>query len=143
MQLRIIVLEDDPSTRGLLTQVLEHCGHEVISAPEPLSCPIYADLDGRCNHLYACGDILLTDNRMPRMTGLEFIARQGERGCKGVVHNKAVFSGTWQQEELETAERLGCKVFNKPFQLSDILGWVVERGQTIAPNRRLDCLEQK
>jgi len=137
MQLRIIVLEDDPSTRKLLTGALSRLGHQVISAAEPLICPLYTDIEARCTHEHACGDILLSDNRMPRMTGLEFVARQCVRGCKGVVHNKAVVSGSWRADELAEAERLGCKVFSKPYRLADILDWIDERGQSILPDRKL------
>jgi len=137
MRQRIIVLEDDEGSRKLLSMLLQNRGYEVVSATEPVLCPLYTDLHANCTHEFACGDFLLTDNRMPRMTGLEFVARQQERGCKGVVHNKAVISGTWSDKELETAAQLGCKVFTKPYQLVDILKWLDEREKTLAPDRKL------
>jgi CheY-like chemotaxis protein len=137
MRHRIIVLEDDPNTRRLLTLILEGLGYEVVSAPEPSLCPLYSELDALCTHPFACGDFLITDNHMPRMTGLQFVARQGARGCKGVVHNKAIVSGTWEAHELEAAEKLGSKVFTKPYRIQEILHWLEERKKTIPPDRKL------
>jgi CheY-like chemotaxis protein len=142
MRPRIFVIEDDESSRRLLTLVLESRGYEVLSAAEPGLCPIYTDPNARCTHEFACGDFLLTDNRMPRMTGLEFVARQSERGCKGVVHNKAVFSGTWNAEEKETALRLGCKTFTKPYDTGAIFHWLQEREKTLPPDRKLAALSE-
>jgi len=138
MRPRIIVLEDDEGSRKLLSLLLQQRGYEVVSASEPLGCPLYSDLDSACRHQFACGDFLLTDNRMPRMTGLQFIARQNERGCKGVVHNKAVISGTWGEDELATAEKLGCQIFTKPYRLADIFSWLNECGKTIPLDRQLE-----
>ena len=137
---RVIVLEDEDGSRKLLSQLLEQRGYEVISASEPLNCPLYTDLNSMCTHEFPCGDFLLTDNRMPRMTGLQFIARQGERGCKGVVHNKAVISGTWNEQELADAEGLGCKTFSKPYRITEILHWLEERGKNLPPDRKLAML---
>lgn len=137
---RIIVLEDDEQSRQALSRVLEQRGYEVVSAAEPLGCCLYTDLESPCTHEFPCGDFLLTDNRMPGMTGLEFIARQKERGCKGVVHNKAILSGTWEDWELESARQLGCQVFTKPCTLQEILRWLEEREATLAPDRRLTDL---
>jgi len=134
---RIIVLEDDTNTRKILTLILEGRDYEVLSAPEPALCPLYSDLNAYCNHDFACGDFLITDNRMPRMTGLQFIARQGERGCKGVVKNKAIVSGTWEDHELETAERLGSQIFTKPYKFGEIITWLEERRKTIPHDRKL------
>jgi len=140
MHPRVIILEDDEDSRRILAMVLERRGYEVVSAAEPLSCPLYTDLDARCTHEFPCGDFLLSDNHMPRMTGLQFVARQKERGCKGAIRNKAILSGTWDLQELETAARLGCKVFTKPYNLNDIYRWLMERRKKLPAGRKLTAL---
>ena len=137
MRPRIIVLDDDASCRDFLCQVLTARGYEVLSAAEPSLCPLYRDLDAQFNHEHACGDLLLSDNRMPGMTGLEFVSRQQKRGCKGVIHNKAILSGSWQEVELKTAEQLGCQIFTKPYKLDELLGWLEGRIKAIPPGRQL------
>jgi CheY-like chemotaxis protein len=74
---------------------------------------------------------------MPGMTGIEFVERQMQRGCKGIIGNKAVLSGTWSEQELAQAKLLGCRVFDKPFKLNDIVAWMNDREQRILPGRKL------
>jgi CheY-like chemotaxis protein len=118
-------------------------GYEVVSADNPTACPVYGDMTADCPHEFACGDILITDNQMPYMTGLEFVQRQTQRGCKGVVHNKAVTSAYWADDDLQRADRLGCKVFKKPFDLVEINQWLDEREKNIAQDRQLIELDLK
>ncbi|WP_020674998.1 response regulator [Geopsychrobacter electrodiphilus] len=134
---RIIVFEDDEASRRLMTILLEQRGYEVISAADPTICPLYSDREKPCPHVDACGDILLTDNRMPNMTGLEFVETQSQRGCKGIIQNKAVISGTWSSKECEQAEKLGCKMFYKPVCISEIFEWIEEQITKIPLNRKL------
>lgn len=139
MKLRILVLEDDEVTRKSLALLLRKYGYEVIDAPEPTLCPIYLSAE-TCSHEDVCGDFLLTDNRMPKMSGLEFIEAQSQKGCKGVIGNKAVMSGFWSVEEREKAEKCGCKIFKKPFHIEEVIEWLEERKNFISPDRKLAIL---
>lgn len=137
MQLRAIVIDDDEACRLLLVQMLKRRGYEVFSLPSPEACPVFKDSECTCPKDAACGDFLLTDNQMPGITGLEFVARQVQAGCKGDVSNKAVLSGTWSQEELWQAQQLGCKVFDKPYRTGEIEAWLDAREKLIPEDRRL------
>lgn len=134
---RAIIIDDDASCRALLEVLLKQRGYEVISLSDPTACPLYAGSQCSCPQDHACGDFLLTDNRMPRMTGIEFVERQSQRGCKGIVGNKAILSGTWAEDELAHAERLGCQVFDKPYNFREIMAWLDEREKQILPGRKL------
>ena len=127
MKPKVIVLEDDDASRKLISLVLQQNGYEVISAPDPTACPLYTHLEERCTKEHPCCDFLLTDNRMPNMTGLEFIEVQSQRGCKAKAENKAVMSGSWTQEERDKAHQLGCKIFKKPYRMNEILAWLTEQ----------------
>ena len=140
MKLRAIVFEDDEANLELITLVLERRGYEVISAADPTICPVYSNLEESCPHEDACGDFLMTDNRMPRMTGLDFVEAQSRRGCKGVVKNKAVISGSWCPEEQERAEELGCKIFKKPYSIKEVSEWLDEEEKKIPADRKLAVL---
>ncbi len=141
MRPRAIIFEDDDTLRELLSHILHKRGYEVISASSPMGCPIYEDLSALCPHEFACGDFLITDNHMPAMTGLEFVQAQEQRGCKGVVHNKAIMSACWADNELKLANYLGCKVFKKPFTIAEINNWLNERETRISLDRKLDDLD--
>ncbi len=142
MKPRAIVIEDDNASRALVTMLLEQKGYEVLSFSDPTACPVYTDPETPCPHEDACGDFLLTDNQMPNMTGLDFVESQCRRGCKGMVSNKAIFSGTWNAGELGKAEELGCKVFRKPYDLKEVSDWLDEQLKTVPPDRKLVVFDQ-
>jgi len=137
MKPRIIILEDDENARTAISILLQRKGYEVITAPDPSLCPVYSNPESCCPHDQACGDFLLTDNRMPQMTGLEFIEFQTRKGCKGIIVNKAVMSGSWTEEELEKAEQLGCKTFTKPLNFEELDSWLAQQRDQIPADRKL------
>ena len=137
MKLRAIIIDDDENCRKLLAKVLERESYEVFSFPDPCACPLYMNPTCICPHEHACGDFLITDNKMPRMSRLEFVEHQSRRGCKGIVKNKAVISGTWSAAELLKAEQLECKTFRKPYNLNLLLEWISEREKQIPVAREL------
>ncbi len=141
-RIRAIIIDDDPACRDLLKLLLEQKDYEVISLSNPTACPLFNDAECICIQDRPCGDFLLTDNQMPHMTGLEFVKRQIDRGCKGIVGNKAVLSGTWLDIDLAEAERIGCKVFSKPYKIDRILAWLKEREKNIQPGRKLAVFER-
>ena len=141
MRLRIIVVDDEEVVRDVVENFFTAMGHEVLTAPEPLVCPIYSGGECPCAPGEVCGDVMLTDNRMPRMSGIEFVKRQIDAGCKGVTRNKAVMSASFTDDELEQMRRLECHHFVKPFSLTEMEEWVNKAGRNIDPNRRLRNLQ--
>ncbi len=137
MRLRAIVIDDDEACRDLLALRLRQRGYEVICFPDPTACPLYEDAECSCPQEEVCGDFLLTDNLMPGMSGLELIERQLQGGCKGMVDHKAVLSGTWSQEDVQKAQELGCKVFDKPFHAEAIETWLDAREKFVPRDRKL------
>ncbi len=124
MKIRAIVLDDDDAIKALVSDILRARGYDVYASSEPLLSPVYLDSECSCPVGYTCTTIIITDNNMPNMTGLEFVERQQRMGCK--VQNTAVMSGGWTDEEMEHAKKLGCQVFNKPFKIDEIKKWLNE-----------------
>lgn len=121
MNPRIIIFEDEDLVRIALKRVLLSKGFEVFSYSNPT---LFLAADEICPHELRQGDFLLTDNHMPNMSGLDFIEKQTELGCKSMLSNKAVMSASWSDENLEKAKSLGCKIFHKPFAITEILDWL-------------------
>ena len=66
-----------------------------------------------------CSDIIISDVNMPVENGLDFIKGLIDIGCK--VKFRALMSAEWMESDLEHAESMGCRVFNKPFNLYEML----------------------
>lgn len=110
--LRILVAEDEPDIRFFLREILGQLGAEVLSA---------VDGEDAWNLWFLLGpfDLLLTDQRMPRLTGMELLQRvRRDRPGFPVV----VMSGYGLEEfaaALEQDSRL--RFLTKPFQLPALL----------------------
>jgi len=138
VKLRAIVIDDEDMIRDLIYDVLKKRGYEVYDSPEPFFCPIYLDCECPCPADHICASIIISDINMPNMTGLEFIEHQKSNGCK--VQNIALISGSWTDEELEHAKRLGCYAFNKPFKIDEIKKWLDSCESKLDPNSKLSDL---
>ena len=138
MKIRAIVLEDNDSVRETLSIILKIRGYEVLAFPDP--CVFMAHLDHESKSLkeHSCCDILITDVRMPGMTGLEYLESQHHHECK--IPNIAVMSGSWTEDEIEVAHRLNCRVFEKPFLLEELNSWLSQSEKKIDPQRELSSL---
>jgi CheY-like chemotaxis protein len=77
---------------------------------------------------------------MPVMTGLEYLESQKQHGCK--IPNVAVMSGSWTEAEIEEAQKLDCRVFEKPFVLEELNNWLSQSEKRIDPSRELSALSR-
>ena len=108
---RILVVEDDPDIRHSNAMVLHHAGYHVDTAEDGAS---------GWNLLKASHyDVLITDNTMPRVTGMELIKKlRSEEMPLSVI----LASGTAPTEELEQLPWLKLDaVLLKPYSVGDIL----------------------
>jgi len=136
MKLRVIILEDNDAIRNLLSLILEERGYEVHSFNSPAICPLQITPDCRCRENQACVDVIISDLDMPGVTGLAFIENQKRKHCK--CRHIALMSGGLTDEVIGQAKKMGCKIFPKPFELSDIIAWLEEIEAGINPNRQLE-----
>ena len=138
MKIRAIVLEDNDSVRETLSIILKIRGYEVHAFPDPCVCMAYLNHENGSLKEHSCCDILITDVRMPGMTGLEYLESQKQHGCK--IPNIAVMSGSWTEDEMDAAQRLNCRVFEKPFVLEELNNWLSQSEKRIDPHRELSAL---
>lgn len=124
-QKRAVLYDDNPAFRSALKRFLERQGYEVVAGPEPVLCTIY-ESSPRCDNLAPCSDILLTDNRMPKMTGIELLTAQTKRGCALTARNKAVISADVNEDSRARVRALGCEFFDKPIDFDRLKAWLAE-----------------
>jgi CheY-like chemotaxis protein len=121
---KAVIIDDVDLCRNFLTDVLEDRGYEVDSYSFAQTFPFCSKHGAQCQREQACADLLLTDNRMPVLTGLELIEKQQARGCKMAAGSRAVVSGCWTKEDRQKAKELGCQTFEKPYDLKGIYAWL-------------------
>lgn len=123
-KIRINVFEDDPTNLRLFTAIMTSRGYEVHAYDRAVVCPVYKAEAVACGRKKPCADIILTDNQMPGLTGIEMLLEQALRGCRVDTRNIAVVSADLDGPQRKTIAGLGCVVFNKPFRLQDLVAWL-------------------
>jgi GAF domain-containing protein/CheY-like chemotaxis protein len=114
--LRCLVVDDEPTVRTVLADVLTAAGHQVVEAAD--GAEAIERLGG------ASFDVVLTDLAMPRVSGWQ-VARAAKQAAPGVP----VFLVTGFGVELSADERRANgvdAVLVKPLQIQDILDAVAE-----------------
>lgn len=125
MKLRILVIDDDKETRDLLKIALGGRGHEVTALSDPSEFPFLNKETCPCTQDKPCADILIADNIMPKIEGIDFFKKLRSRGCQPFVKgNVAIMSGYLTIHYMNELNNLGIHYFRKPFNLSDIYDWV-------------------
>ncbi len=104
---RILVIEDEPLIRKLLGIALRRLGHTVHACPDGPS-GLRRLRTGRY-------DLLLTDFRLPGMTGVEVVRAAREAGIGIPV--LLVSSSSPEELGLPARERRGFRFLRKPFGL--------------------------
>lgn len=59
---------------------------------------------------------------MPVENGIDFIRNRIKNGCK--IKFRALMSADWNEFDLQRAEKIGCRVFHKPFDMEELISWL-------------------
>ena len=125
-----LILDDEPMILSLLQSILGRRGYHVEAYTTPKGCPQYVSEACPCETQTGCPHVILTDFDMPFVTGIEFIEKLKQRGCK--CQHIALISGLLDETALRRAAPLGVKVFTKPFHLKGLEAWLAEAERDLA-----------
>ena len=141
-KLRISIFDDDPTNLKLFAAIMSARNYEVYTFDQAVVCPVYNAQAVECSRLKPCTDIILTDNQMPRMTGIEMLVEQAQRCCRIDSRNKAITSADFDRDQRKIVEGLGCAVFEKPFRLHDLIAWLDDCERRIDLSKPLGIIRQ-
>ena len=124
-KIRIFIFEDDPAVSTLLELILQREGRDISVFSDPTVCNVYLDHETQCPRETPCADVILSDNMMPNMTGIDFFLLQRARGCKALARNKAIMTAaSIGPETAAIIKDIGCQFLKKPFNIVEIKKWV-------------------
>ena len=125
---RVLVAEDDDELRWLIARTLRKSGFDVVEASDG------ATLLDRIGEILLADralsglDLIVSDIRMPGLSGLDVLAGLQHSGCNVPVILITAFG---DRETHEIAGRLGAvAVVDKPFNMDDLCDVVLESVQS-------------
>jgi len=113
--------------RDLLQEVLEEAGHETLAAADGRAALAHVEREGE--HL----DLVVTDVRMPGLSGDELLAAVRERRSEVPVVVITAFGSV--EQAVEMVKRGAHQYLTKPFQTAELLRVVAEALEASAPRR--------
>lgn len=113
---KILIVDDEPSIRSLVRDVLELEGHEILEAPDGPSALALVDSDDP--------DLMVLDIMMPGMSGLD-VLRTLRREHSGSDLPIILLTAAADDDTTWAGWTAGASVFlPKPFDPNHLLDWV-------------------
>ena len=110
--LRILVVEDERAVAQLIAGMLRGPASKVTRAANGWQALI------RIGTAAKPFDVIITDHRMPRMTGLQFVSRLREQNVAGKI---MVLSGQLSDNDIRAYEKLKVDmIMSKPFRFAEL-----------------------
>ena len=125
-ELSAVVFDDEDLFCSLFARILRDKGVKVTTYSTPSLYFCSHSSVQSCPVEFPCVDFLLTDNKMPEMTGIEFLSRLKRLGCKIPDDRKALASGSLDDEDQSKATLLTRNVFDKSDSKQLIARWIEE-----------------
>jgi two-component system, cell cycle sensor histidine kinase and response regulator CckA len=114
---RVLVVEDEPAVRDLMTQFLQRAGFDVVAAADPAAALMTA-------RLAAPIDVLVTDVVMPKASGIDLADQMMDDDPRiGVV---LVSGYTSESLDIDRVTARGARFLAKPITASRLLETVLE-----------------
>lgn len=110
MSKKVLIVDDDPVIRMLVSEIVESFGHTVTSLENGADCLSQLKQD--------VPDVLILDLQMPDMTGLE-VLKQLKLDSRTSAVPVIMLSANSDSENLSKGEVKADQYLQKPFNLSD------------------------
>ena len=135
MRKRVLIFDDERLFRVVLWDFFDRRNYEVLTFPEPGSCPLHVHPQCPCPDGMVCSDIVISDVNMFDKNGIDYIEELLKKGCK--QKHFALMSGGFSDADRERGTRLGCGLFDKPLEMDALTKWVESVEKMISSERSL------
>ena len=132
---RIIIFDGNETLCSSLQKILVERGYEVFTFSDSSVCPLFNSEDHCKIPNSSCSDIIISDIYIPTVQGLKLIKGRIDKGCG--VKFRALMSTNWTDRDWQYAQRIGCCLFRKPFDLKEMLKWLDDCARQIDTKRKL------
>jgi len=132
---RAVIFDDEDLFRKVLWMFFDQRGYEVLTFPYPDVCPLHVASECPCPLGTLCSDIIISDVNMLGKSGIDFIEKLMEKGCK--QRHFALMSGAFTDADRARAALLACAVFEKPINMEALTAWVESVERSISAERVL------
>ena len=119
----IVVAEDDPEMRGLVAQSLRRDSHDVYEVGDGARLLVRIGRQYRVQEPEDRIDLIVTDLRMPLITGLAILRGLRAAHCLTPVILMTAFG---DDEVRREAAELGAVLLDKPFAMADLRAQALE-----------------
>lgn len=122
-QLRLVVADDEPDVRQVVTAALRGFGFDIVQASDGADLLAKARGESRSAAPKRRADLVIADIRMPGLSGLDVLARLR----KDHVHTPVVLMSAYADGETRVrASELGADAFfAKPFDVHELVSAVL------------------
>ena len=120
---RVVVADDEPDIVKLVTVALRRFGFDIVQARNGTELLAQIAGEPQTGYVTERPDVIVTDVRMPGLTGLEILAALRQAHWPTAVVLMTAYA---DRETREEANRLGANaLFAKPFDVDDLVLAVV------------------
>ena len=116
-----LIVDDDENYRHLLAEFLADYDYSVRTYSSPLA---FINDTHHCQSRQPCFDIIITDNQMPGMNGIDFLQLLNKISCKIPDGRKVLVSGYLTDEIACQAKELGSLAFKKLTAVDELSDWL-------------------
>ena len=122
MKPNVLIFENRDILRSTLSSIISNLEYEVKAFSNPDTSPYsYSSLH---NYLFANSspNIIISDVYRPLINEYEVLGYRLQKVDE--LKFMAFMPADWNEVDIYYTEKIGCKVFKKPFDLKDLLKWL-------------------
>ena len=120
MKPHVLIFENSDILRSTLSRIISNLEYEVKAFSNPDTSPYSYSSIHNSHFANSSPNIIISDVFLPPINEYEVLGLQKVDKLKFL----AFMPADWNEADIYYAEKIGCKVFKKPFDLKDLLKWI-------------------